>query len=120
MANEWDEGVWDIPNVKANHPEKTIHPSQFPIELVERLVLALTNPGDLVLDPFMGVGSSLVAALLHGRRAGGVDNDEAYVEIAKGRIEATMNGTLKQRTLGTTTYEPSGDEKIAQRPAHWT
>ena len=120
MANEWDEGVWDIPNVKANHPEKTIHPSQFPIELVERLVLALTNPGDLVLDPFMGVGSSLVAALLHGRRAGGVDNDETYVEIAKGRIEATMNGTLKQRTLGTTKYEPSGEEKVAQRPAHWT
>lgn len=63
ILNDWECLIWDIPNVKANHPEKTIHPCQFPIELVERLVLALTNPADIVLDPFMGVGSSLIAAL---------------------------------------------------------
>src|SRR5688572_22086271 len=40
--------VWDVPNVKANHPEKTIHPCQFPIELVERCMLAFTNTGDVV------------------------------------------------------------------------
>jgi len=57
--------IWEIPNVKANHIEKTIHPCQFPIELVERLVRALTNKGDWVLDPFMGVGSTAIAALMH-------------------------------------------------------
>ena len=48
--------VWEFPNVKNNHVEKTIHPCQFPVELVERLVLSMTNPGDTVFDPYMGVG----------------------------------------------------------------
>ena len=65
--------IWTIPNVKHNHVEKTIHPCQFPIELVERLVLALTNFGDLVLDPYIGAGSAACAAVLHGRRAAGAD-----------------------------------------------
>ncbi|MBN1902903.1 site-specific DNA-methyltransferase [Candidatus Sumerlaeota bacterium] len=50
--------IWEIPNVKSNHIEKTVHPCQFPVELVERLVLSLTNEGDYVFDPFMGVGSN--------------------------------------------------------------
>ena len=45
--------VWEFPNVKSNHPEKTSHPCQFPVELVERLVLSLTHEGDRVFDPFM-------------------------------------------------------------------
>ncbi len=49
--------VWIIPNVKNNHVEKTIHPCQFPVELIERLVLSLTNPGQSVFDPYMGVGT---------------------------------------------------------------
>ena len=53
--------VWEIPNVKFNHVEKTDHPCQFPIELVERLVLALTHEGSNVLDPYMGVGSTAIA-----------------------------------------------------------
>ncbi len=60
--------VWDIPNVKANHVEKTDHPCQFPVGLVERLVLALTNRSDNVLDPYLGVGSSAIAALKNGRK----------------------------------------------------
>jgi DNA modification methylase len=47
--------VWVIPNVKHNQVEKTAHPCQFPIELVERLILALTNEDDLVVDPYLGV-----------------------------------------------------------------
>lgn len=43
LAQEWDEALWDIPNVKSNHPEKTLHPCQYPIELFERCILALTN-----------------------------------------------------------------------------
>jgi DNA modification methylase len=48
LAQEWDEALWEIPNVKSNHPEKTEHPCQYPIELVERCVLALTDEGDWV------------------------------------------------------------------------
>lgn len=56
--------VWDIPNVKANHVEKTSHPCQFPIGLVGRLVLALTNEGDNVFDPYMGVGGIMAKKLI--------------------------------------------------------
>lgn len=63
-----EEDVWNIPNVKSNHVEKTTHPCQFPVGLIERLVLALTDPGALVFDPFAGVASAGVAAALHGRR----------------------------------------------------
>jgi len=78
VAKEWDEELWDIPNVKANHPEKTIHPCQYPIELIERCVLALTNENDWVLDPYCGVGSALIAALKHNRKAAGVDKEQEY------------------------------------------
>ncbi len=71
--------VWEIPNVKANHIEKTMHPCQFPVGLVERLVLALTNQGDLVFDPFAGVGSTGVASALHGRRFWGVEVVPEYL-----------------------------------------
>ncbi len=119
VADEWENEIWDIPNVKWNHPEKTAHPAQYPIELVERLVLALTNPGDLVLDPFMGAGSSLVAALMHSRRCVGVDNDQSFTEIALSRIGSLLDGTLRRRRLGSTKYEPSGNERVAQLPSDW-
>ena len=98
--------VWEIPNVKSNHPEKTIHPCQFPVELIERLVLALTNPGDWVIDPFIGVGSTAIAAILHGRRAAGADIIEEYIKIAKQRIELLLRGKLKLRPMGKPIYEP--------------
>ena len=60
--------VWAFPNVKNNHVEKTIHPCQFPVELVERLVLSMTDCGDAVFDPYMGVGTTVLAAVMHGRR----------------------------------------------------
>ena len=98
--------VWMFPNVKNNHPEKTIHPCQFPVELVERLVLSMTNEGDAVFDPYMGVGSALIAALKHGRDAAGCDIVEEYVEIAKQRIAALEAGTLRTRPMGKPIYDP--------------
>lgn len=89
--------VWVIPNVKHNHVEKTEHPCQFPVELVERLVVALTDPGDRVLDPYMGVGSTLVAAQLHGREGWGCDLEPSYVRIAAERLAALESGTLRTR-----------------------
>jgi len=119
VVRDWEEQVWDIPNVKANHPEKTIHPCQFPIELVERCVLSLTNEGDWVFDPYMGVGSSLIAAIMHNRRAVGCDKEEAYVEMTKQRIKSYYNGTLRYRNLGKPIYQPTGLEKVTQVPNEW-
>ncbi len=119
MMQEWESGIMEIPNVKANHPEKTAHPCQFPIELVERCVLALTDEQDWVLDPFAGVGSSLVAAIKHERRAMMIDYEAQYIEIAKQRIEAFQNGSLKIRPLGKEVFKPTGREKIVQMPDEW-
>jgi adenine-specific DNA-methyltransferase len=99
--------VWVIPNVKNNHVEKTVHPCQFPVELIERLVLALTRPGDAVLDPYMGVGSSVVAAVKHGRVGYGCDIVQEYVDIAWERIHALKSGTLRTRPMHKPVYDPT-------------
>jgi len=119
VERDWERLVWEIPNVKANHPEKTIHPCQFPIELVERCVLALTNESDWVLDPFSGVGSALLAATAHGRKAMGCEKEAQYVEVAKERIAALDDGTLGYRPIGKPIHTPSARDKVAQIPSEW-
>jgi len=119
MQKEWETGLWDIPNVKSNHPEKTGHPAQFPIELVERCVLAMTHEGDWVLDPYAGVGSTLIAAIKRGRRAMGSEKEEKYIAIAQNRLADYFAGQLKIRPLGKPVYQPTGREKIAQFPQEW-
>lgn len=119
VASDWDRLVWDIPNVKANHPEKTTHPCQFPIELCERLVLALTGPGDLVFDLFMGVGSTGVAAIKHDRRFLGAEQNTDFASTAMSRLEAFMRGELPIRPLGKPVHQPSGKENVAQIPQEW-
>lgn len=106
--------VWVIPNVKHNHPEKTVHPCQFPVELVERLVLALTAPGDLVCDPYMGVGSALAAAVLNERRACGAEICTEYVKIARQRVEQAGDGTLPIRPRTRPIYVPPSNSPITQ------
>ncbi|MEW6660808.1 MAG: DNA-methyltransferase [Bacillota bacterium] len=106
--------VWIFPNVKHNHPEKTIHPCQFPIELVERLVLSLTKPGDLVFDPYIGVGTTAVASVLHGRRAAGADIVAEYVKIANERVKSAASGLLPRRPMGRPVYKPEGNS--ARKP----
>jgi len=98
--------IWDIPNVKNNHVEKTIHPCQFPIELVERLVLSMTNENDLVFDPFLGVGSAIVAAIKNKRRGMGCEIIEEYYNIAIERAKLAMNGKLKTRPMNKPIYDP--------------
>lgn len=98
--------VWEIPNVKANHVEKTEHPCQFPVGLIERLVLALTDKHDSVLDPYLGVGSSAIAALMHDRNAYGCDVHKRYVAIARERVAALQAGTLRLRPMNRPVYEP--------------
>lgn len=110
------EDVWDIPNVKNNHPEKTAHPCQFPIELIERLVLSMTNPGDVVLDPYLGVGSAICAAVIHNRKGYGSDIMKGYLDVAEERIKAAAGGSLKRRLMGTPVYQPNGKTKLEQLP----
>jgi adenine-specific DNA-methyltransferase len=99
--------VWVFPNVKNNHVEKTIHPCQFPVELVERLVLSLTDQGDRVLDPYMGVGSSVVGALKNGRIGLGCDTDKNYVDVAWDRVKQLQSGALKTRPMYKPVYDPN-------------
>jgi len=107
--------VWVIPNVKHNHVEKTNHPCQFPVELVERLILSLTNDGDLVIDPYLGVGSTAVAAIKHGRRVAGADVVAEYIETARERITLAAAGLLRTRPMGRPVYEPPRRSPLAVR-----
>lgn len=108
--------VWVIPNVKHNHVEKTAHPCQFPIELIERLVLALTNENDLVVDPYIGVGSSACAAVLRGRRAAGADTCREYIDIAAHRVRLAIERRVPRRPLDRPVYVPDPNDRIAQVP----
>jgi adenine-specific DNA-methyltransferase len=98
--------VWELPNVKANHVEKTEHPCQFPVELIERLVLSMTRPDDWVFDPFLGVGTSVVAAVRHGRRGAGAEVVPRYVDIARRRIHQAQRGSLKVRRMHKPVFDP--------------
>lgn len=119
IQQDWESGMWNIPNVKSNHPEKTEHPCQFPIELVERCVLALTNEKSWVLDPFSGVGSSVLGAIKNNRHALGIEKDKIYCEIARQRIEDFKSGKLKFRPIDKPIHKPTANDKVAQFPKEW-
>lgn len=88
--------VWKITNVKNGHPEKVPggHPCQFPIELVENLILSMTKKNDIVIDPFGGTATSLLAAIKHGRVGISAEMDTAYHRIGKKRIKSFYNDDL--------------------------
>jgi adenine-specific DNA-methyltransferase len=119
VNEDWDKEIWDIPNVKANHPEKSVHPCQFPIELVERLVLALTEEGDLIFDPFAGVGSTIIASLKNRRNSFGIELDATFTNIANFRIQEYRDGKLKPRPITKRIHFPSPSDKVAQYPKIW-
>jgi len=98
--------LWVIPNVKSNHIEKTEHPCQYPVELMERLVLSMTNEGDWVFDPFLGTGTSIIAAIRHKRRGAGAEIVPKYIALAKDRIAQELTGTLKTRPMNKPVYDP--------------
>jgi adenine-specific DNA-methyltransferase len=111
--------VWEIPNVKAGHVEKTEHPCQFPVALVQRLVRALCPPDGLVIDPFLGSGSAGVAAISEGRQFAGCDIEPRYLKIARARIKAAQNGTLKIRPINQPIHVPSKNDSVARVPQQW-
>lgn len=119
LLSDWETCLWDIPNVKSNHPEKTIHPCQFPIELVQRCVLALTNEGSWVLDPFSGVGSSVLGAISCNRNGIGIDKEKEYCDISEKRINEYLAGQLKIRPIDKPIHQPSPNDKVAKVPKEW-
>jgi adenine-specific DNA-methyltransferase len=98
--------LWVIPNVKSNHVEKTDHPCQFPVELIERLVLSMSNEGDWVFDPFLGTGTTIIAAIRHKRKGAGAEAVSKYVNLARERIEQEIAGTLRTRPMNKPVYDP--------------
>lgn len=119
IEQDWDKAMWNIPNVKSNHPEKVDHPCQFPIELVERCVLALTEENSWVLDPFSGVGSTVIGAIKHNRNALGIEKEDAYCKIARQRISELKEGLLKVRPINKPIHKPSGKDKVSKIPEEW-
>lgn len=101
--------VWDtMPNVKSHHVEKMnvwdkhnkkwiCHPCQFPVGLAERCILAYTDKNDLVFDPFMGVGSTGVAAAIHSRKFWGCELFANFAAAAQERIQSALDGTIRYR-----------------------
>ncbi len=106
LTDDWDALIWEIPNVKNNHPEKLNHPCQYPVELAERCILALTNENDFIFDPFAGVASTLIAALKNNRRALGSEREKNYFEIGSERIKNLNAGNLKTRPIYQEIYKP--------------
>lgn len=81
--HDWFQQIWTIPGESTRR-----HPAPFPLELAYRLVRMFSFDGDTVLDPFMGIGTTLLAAARCGRNGIGVDIDETYVRDARSRLEA--------------------------------
>ena len=94
--------VWQIPKVTSGRnrasPERTAHPSQFPLAVIERIIRASSNPGDLVMDPFMGSGSTAEAALRLGRVVLGFEIEPRYMAIASHRLDGFSHRHKQQAT----------------------
>lgn len=101
--------VWNIPNVKNNHIEKLDHPCQFPVELIERFVLSLTNEDDWVFDPYLGTGTTIIAALRHRRKGAGSEIMQKYVDISIDRVQKELAGVLKTRPMYKPIYIPPSE-----------
>jgi adenine-specific DNA-methyltransferase len=111
--------VWEIPNVKGNHIEKTDHPCQFPVGLAERCVRAFCPADGIVFDPYMGSASSGVAAILNGRRFLGAEKNEKYEALARTRLMQAHAGTVPFRPSEQPIYVPTSRDAVARRPEHF-
>lgn len=119
-SDVWDipdesSDVWDIPNVKARHVEKTDHPCQFPVAIPRRLIRALTLPGALVLDPFMGSGTTGVAAILENRKFAGAEIVKEYYDISAVRLKDAADGNARIRE-DKPVIEPNQNAAVAKLP----
>jgi adenine-specific DNA-methyltransferase len=111
--------VWEIPNVKANHKEKTGHPCQFPLALVKRLISSLTSKDALVFDPFSGAGTTGAASVALGRRFVGAELDGDYWKIAAARMKLAAEGELPCREPDLPIFDPTRAGAVGRKPEHF-
>jgi len=105
--------VWDIPLLNPKAKERVGYPTQKPILLLERIIALVTSPGDLVLDPFTGSGTTLVAAELLGRNSLGIDVASEAVQLATQRLEQPFKTSSELLRKGRETYIQSDEEALA-------
>jgi adenine-specific DNA-methyltransferase len=111
--------MWAVPNVKSKHKEKTAHPCQFPVAIPQRLIRALTKPGEIVLDPFAGVSSTGIAAALEKRRFLGCEIAQKYAVLGIKRYHVLLAGALPVRGWDRPVEAPDPRQAVAQVPAHF-
>lgn len=107
--------IWDIPNVKSRHAEKTIHPCQFPMVLVDRLINGLSNKGDIVFDPFLGVGTTTASGIRLKRKVAGAELVKSYYKVAVERTQAAHLGALPYRE-DKPVYQPPANTQLTKNP----
>lgn len=94
MKDVWsfeDDEIWKISTTSKTEKRCGSHPTQKPLKLLERIILASTNENDLILDPFCGSGTTGISAIRMKRNFIGIDNEEEYLELSKRRCEAEKN-----------------------------
>jgi DNA modification methylase len=124
--SKYSLSIWDI--TKSRQETKLKHPAMFPIELCKRLIEIYTREGDLVIDPFAGSGSTLVAAHELGRRGVGVDINPTYVDLAKRRLtqtslfgeRETVNVFADDATNLTKYVQPKSADLCITSPPYWS
>lgn len=105
--------VWEIPFLNPKAKERTGYPTQKPILLLDRIIDISTNEGDIVLDPFCGSGTTLVAAKLKGRKFVGVDISQEAVELTKSRLESLVKTESALLNKGRLSYINADEKSLA-------
>ena len=104
--------LWSVSRLHRQDAERVDHPTQKPLEIIRRMVLASCPPGGLVFDPFMGAGTTAVAALSAGRRFAGSEINPDYFAIAKARVDSLPAATERASTTHVLTAENLPDPKV--------
>lgn len=105
--------VWEIPFLNPKARERTGYPTQKPVELLERILKLATDEGDLVLDPFCGSGTALVAASLLGRRHVGIDVNPAAIALCEQRLIAPARTESALLKTGSAAYLTKSEQELA-------
>lgn len=105
--------VWDIPFLNPKAKERTGYPTQKPLLLLERIIELSTNTGDVVLDPFCGSGTTLVAANLLGRRAVGIDISPDAAALTRSRLREPIRSDSLLLANGRESYRNANAEALA-------
>lgn len=104
--------VWDIPYLNPSAAERVGYPTQKPISLLERIIDIVTDEGDVVLDPFMGSGTTLVAAKLKNRQYIGIDKSVDAIDLAKKRLESPIKTESMVLKKGRQSYKNLSEDEL--------